>query len=158
MRLAGSTGAHLPTFHARAADQDHVAYMPDTTRPISGTPAGFFPGPICLALVLMSANPVTTLQQRSRLETAHRLPDPHLTHLCAPFPYRSPRRSLANAAYGGLKPLPAGRLRRANLHLSHSMASRNLPTSHSRSFLRSWHTRYRALCRASARPSVRAPV
>ena len=38
--LQGSTGTRLPTFHARAADQAHVAYMPDTTRPISGHPPG----------------------------------------------------------------------------------------------------------------------
>ena len=32
---------------------------------------------------------------------------------CAPFPQRSPRQSSANAAWGALKPPPAGRLRRA---------------------------------------------
>ena len=37
------------------------------------------------------------------------------------FRDRSPRRSSANAAHGGLEPPPAGRLRRANLHLSHSI-------------------------------------
>jgi hypothetical protein len=40
-----------------------------------------------------------------------------------PFPHRSPRRSSANAAWGGLKPPTAGRLRRANLHLMHSTMS-----------------------------------
>jgi hypothetical protein len=40
-----------------------------------------------------------------------------------PFPHRSPRRSSANAAWGGLKPPTAGRLRRANLHLLHSTMS-----------------------------------
>ena len=34
----GSTGTRLPTFHARAAEQAHVAYMPDTTRPTNGHP------------------------------------------------------------------------------------------------------------------------
>ena len=34
------------------------------------------------------------------------------------------RKSSANAAVGGFKPLPAGRLRRAYLHLSRSTASR----------------------------------
>src|SRR5512132_3889309 len=29
-----------PTFHAKAADQTHVAYMPDTTWPIDGHPPG----------------------------------------------------------------------------------------------------------------------
>ena len=41
-----------------------------------------------------------------------------------PFPHRSPRRSSANAACGGLEPPPEGRLRRAYLHLSHNTDSR----------------------------------
>ena len=45
---------------------------------------------------------------------------------CAPFPHRSPRRSSATAACGGLKPPTAGRLRRANLHLLHSTVSKKL--------------------------------
>jgi hypothetical protein len=36
----------------------------------------------------------------------------------APFPHRSPRRSSANAACGGLKPPTAGRLRRAKAFIS----------------------------------------
>jgi hypothetical protein len=35
-----SVGTRLPTFHAEAADQTHVAYMPDTTWPVSGHPPG----------------------------------------------------------------------------------------------------------------------
>jgi hypothetical protein len=46
----------------------------------------------------------------------------------APFPCRSPRRSSANAAQGGLAPAPVGRRWRANLHLSHSTASKGAPT------------------------------
>ena len=38
----------------------------------------------------------------------------HLTHLVRLFPGRSPRRSSANAAQGGLTPAPVGRRRRAN--------------------------------------------
>jgi hypothetical protein len=45
----------------------------------------------------------------------------------APFPPRSPRRSSANAAGGGLKPPPTGRLRRAYLHLLHSTTSTSSP-------------------------------
>ena len=53
---------------------------------------------------------VSTRQQRF----AHaRLPDPHLTPQPVPFPHRSPRRSSANAACGGLTPPPEGRRRRA---------------------------------------------
>jgi hypothetical protein len=43
----------------------------------------------------------------------------------APFPSRSPRRSSANAAEGGLTPAPVGRRRRACLHLLHSTASKS---------------------------------
>ena len=39
-----------------------------------------------------------------------------------PFPQRSPPRLLTDAACGGLKPAPDGRLRRTYLHLSHSSA------------------------------------
>src|ERR1035437_3728251 len=56
---------------------------------------------------------------------SHRLPDPHLTHHVRLFPHRSPQRSSANAAVGGLEPPPAGRLRRAYLHLPRSTASRS---------------------------------
>src|SRR5674476_1401277 len=35
-----STRACLPTFPARAADQTHDAYMPDTARPVGGHPPG----------------------------------------------------------------------------------------------------------------------
>src|ERR1035437_3796919 len=34
----GGIGTCLPTFHAAAADQDRVAFMPDTDRPINGHP------------------------------------------------------------------------------------------------------------------------
>src|SRR5664279_4114267 len=60
------------------------------------------------------------------IRTAHRLPDPHLTHRVRLFPSRSPRRSSANAAHGGLEPPAVERFRRAYLHLSHSTASRSL--------------------------------
>src|SRR3954471_747033 len=56
---------------------------------------------------------------------SHRLPDPHLTHQVRLFPRRSPQRSSANAAVGGLEPPPAGRLRRDYLHLPRSTASRS---------------------------------
>src|ERR1035437_4975366 len=75
----------------------------------------------------MSLMSVTTRQQRSqKIRTAHRLPDPHLTHQVRLFPSRSPRRSSANAAPGGLEPPAVERFRRAYLHLSQSIASRSL--------------------------------
>jgi hypothetical protein len=82
----------------------------------------------------------------------HRLPDPHLTHRVRLFPRRSPQRSSANAAVGGLKPPPAGRLRRAYLHLPRSTASRSstyrkppsaFVTHHSHT---SWLLKVRHLC------------
>jgi hypothetical protein len=53
---------------------------------------------------------ISALDQRFALA---RLPDPHLTHHLRLFPDRSPRRSSANAARGGLEPPTAGRLRGA---------------------------------------------
>jgi hypothetical protein len=103
-------GVRLLTFHATAADQAHVASMPDTEWPVNGTPAKLIP-----EQPQTSGSDVTylltTLQQRI---TCVRLPDPHLTALPPPFPHRSPRRSSTNAACGGLTPSPAGRHRRAN--------------------------------------------
>jgi len=77
---------------------------------------------------------------------SHRLPDPHLTHQVRLFPRRSPQRSSANAAVGGLEPPPAGRLRRAYLHLPRSTASRSSAyhqppsafVTHHFAYLRSW--------------------
>src|SRR4051812_6894913 len=75
----------------------------------------------------MSSGFVSTRQQRF---ACARLPDPYLTpHGCL-FLDRSPQQSSANAARGGLKPPPAGRLRRANLHHPNSTnysASDHLP-------------------------------
>ena len=82
------------------------------------TPARLIPKSFAHPGSDVTSRSLTTLQQRF----AHaRLPDPHLTPYQTPFPPRSPRRSSANAAGGGLKPPSAGRLRRAKiLHLSHS--------------------------------------
>jgi len=40
----GGVGARLPTFRTEAADRTHVAYMPDTVWPVSGSPARLIPG------------------------------------------------------------------------------------------------------------------
>ena len=69
------------------------------------------PGARSITPVLMPSVFVTTRRQRF---ACARLPDPHLTPRGRLFLDRSPRRSSANAARGGLKPPPAGRLRRAN--------------------------------------------
>jgi len=70
-----------------------------------------------------------------------RLPGPHLTHHVRLFPHRSLRRSSANAAEGGLKPPPEGRLRRAD-NPSSLMQHRFKPPSTSDDLQRSWHTRF----------------
>jgi hypothetical protein len=81
-------------------------------------PARLIPGKGQESPVSMSLFKVTTLRQRR--PPGHpgqallaRLPGPHLMRSSAPFPCRSPRRSSANAAQGGLTPAPAGRRRRA---------------------------------------------
>jgi hypothetical protein len=102
-------------------DQARVACMPDTTWPINGHPPGSSRNSSYIP-VSMSSVSFTTRHQRIAYA---RLPDPYLTHQVRLFPHRSPRQSSANAAVGGLKPPPAGRLRRAYLHLSHSTASRS---------------------------------
>ena len=104
----GSIGTRLLTFRAGAADQAHVACMPGTTWPVNGHPPGssrdYPPAP-----VLMPANLFRHVNGCNA-----RLPDPRLTREPGLFPHRSPRQSSTNAAVGGLKPPPAGRLRRAN--------------------------------------------
>ena len=108
LAATGTIGPRLLTFRTGAADQAHVASMPGTTWPVNGHPPGssrdYPPAP-----VLMPANLFRHVNGCNA-----RLPDPRLTREPGLFPYRSPRQSSANAAAGGLKPPPAGRLRRAN--------------------------------------------
>ena len=95
--------------------------MPDTTWPVGGHPPGssrdsrYIPVPM----------PPLSVSTRHQRFACARLPDPYLTHPVRLFPHRSPRQSSANAAVGGLKSPPAGRLRRAYLHLPRSTTSRN---------------------------------
>ena len=60
----------------------------------------------------------------------------HLMPLTTPSPRRSPPRLLNAAAQGGLEPAPTSRLRRAYLHLPHSMKERFHFYISSPSFLR----------------------
>ena len=80
-------------------------------------PARLVPEHCRIARASTSSDYISTLRQRSSSRSP---PDASW----APFPHRSPRRSSANAACGGLEPPPAGRLRGAFPHLSHSTASR----------------------------------
>ena len=113
-------------------DRAHVASMPDTAWPISGHPPGSSRDR-WYAPVLMSTVFVTTRQQRF---ASARLPGPHLTPRPAPFPHRSPRRSSANAACGGLEPPPQGDSEGPTLISYAAPLPRALPTS--RSLPRSW--------------------
>ena len=100
----------LLLFHAKAADRARVASMPDTTWPINGhTPDSSrdrFDTPV-------SMSPVSLSTRLQRFAYA-RLPDPHLTRHARLFHIAHHSRVTAPAACGGLKPPPAGRLRRAN--------------------------------------------
>src|SRR4051794_10672153 len=75
----------------------------------------------------MSSGFVSTRQQRF---ACARLPDPHLTpHGCL-FLDRSPQQSSANAARGGLKPPPAGRLRRATTFITRTAPTTRCPITY----------------------------
>jgi hypothetical protein len=95
--------------------------MPDTAWPVGGHPPGLSRNSWYIPV---SMSPVYVSTRHQRFACA-RLPDPYLTHQVRLFPHRSPQQSLANAAVGGLKPSPAGRLRRAYLHPPRGTASRN---------------------------------
>jgi hypothetical protein len=108
--------ARLLTFSARAADQDHAAYTPGTTWPTIGSPPSSSRracNDLRFRCRLRNFRRLTSARPRPRA-LLERLPDPHLTRSSAPFPCRSPRRSSANAAQGGLAPAPEGRHRRAS--------------------------------------------
>jgi hypothetical protein len=143
-----TAAARLPMFHARAADQAHAASVPDTTWPVIGHPPGPAPAARSMATVSMP------LRERNDTSTAVRV---HSSSWSppgtppVPFPHRSPRRSSANAACGGLKPPPEGRLRRAYLHLSHSTDSRRLTYLIKTSVRRSWRTLRRSVSLSRSR-------
>src|SRR4029077_10491674 len=123
-----NVGTRLPTFPARAADQTHAASVPDTAWPVIGAPTRPCSRSPLHDYDFDATRTLTTRQQR--FGVTH-LPGPHLTPPTMPFPHRSPRRSSANAACGGLKPPPDRRLRRATLHLLQNTDFRKslLPTS-----------------------------
>jgi hypothetical protein len=73
----------LLTFRSGAADQVHVASMPDTAWPIGGHPPGSSRSTRPNTPVLMPSVFVTTRPQRF---TCARLPDPYLTPHRMPFP------------------------------------------------------------------------
>jgi hypothetical protein len=125
----------LLPFHAEAADQARVVYMPDTAWPVSGHPPDSSRN-TPHAPVSMSPVSVTTLHQRF---ACARLPDPYLTHTCAfsssltttVFSQRSMRRFDAS---------PAGRRRRATTFISRAAAHQEALPTPSSSFPCSGHT------------------
>jgi hypothetical protein len=89
--------------------------MPDTARPINRHPPGLSQDSI-KALVSMPSKPYDT----SSVVHSRSPSQPTPAASSAAFPQRSPRRSSANAAWGGLTPVPAYRCRRTYLHLHSS--------------------------------------
>ena len=116
--------------------------MPDTTWPISRTPARLIPGWVGRPVSMSSnADFDTSSVDRSR-SSSWPTPDALKARLA---PRRSPPRLLTAATRGGLRPPPAGRPRRPTsrsdwpLHLRCSTASTG-PTFHIDLLMRSWHT------------------
>jgi hypothetical protein len=115
-------------FRARAADRAHVTYTPGTAWPVNGHPPGLSrAGDIGPVLMPSKQFRRFTSDPRDHGDCAPSSRSPPDASR-APFPHRSLRRSSANAACGGLKPPPAGRLRRArHLHLPHSTTDDSPP-------------------------------
>ena len=116
--------SHVPCESSRSDSRRlHAGHRPASQRPS----AGLLPRALLIRLGFDVTYPVTTRQQRSQtsgLRTVFLIPT--WRNRVRLFPSRSPRRSSANAAPGGLEPPAVGRFRRAYLHLSHSIASRSL--------------------------------
>src|SRR5918997_2138020 len=121
LHKVGCVETRLLPFHAKAADQARVVYMPDPAWPVSGPPPDSSRN-TPHAPVSMSPVSVTTLHQRF---ACARLPDPYLTHTCAfsssltttVFSQRSMRRFDASPR----RATPKGH----NLHLPRSTTSRS---------------------------------
>ena len=127
-----------PTFHVKAADRARVAYMPGTAWPVTGSPPDSSWN-LVLVPVLMPPETNFDTSTAIRLRSPSRSP-PDAS--CAPFPTRSRQRSSANAAVGGLTPLPEERRRRATTFIFHA-AAQSIEVTYLHpdlSLLRAWHT------------------
>ena len=133
--------------------------MPDTTWPINGHPPDSsrdrFDTPV-------SMSPVSLSTRLQRFAYA-RLPDPHLTRHARLFHIAHHSRVTAPAACGGLKPPPAGRLRRANNpsspaqhHFRKHCLHRTLPSAF-RTHRNDDHRRHGDLRIRPNRPGLRQP-
>jgi hypothetical protein len=107
-----------PTFHVKAADRARVAYMPGTTWPVTGSPPDIS-WSLVLAPVLMPSKTNFDTSTAIRLRSPSRSP-PDAS--CAPFPLAHDNGLQANAAVGGLTPLPEERRRRATTFIFHAAA------------------------------------
>ena len=102
----GATGSHVPY---GSQDHGHAPFMPDAGWAIIGHPP----------TLSQERDPLLVSTSPGNLSTRHqgfahaRLRDPHLTGITGLFPQRSRQRLLTDAAWGGLKPAPESRLRRA---------------------------------------------
>ena len=111
-----ATGSHVP--HG-SPDHGHATSMPDAGWAIIGHPP----------TLSQERDPLLVSTSPENVSTRHqwfahaRLRDPHLTGIAGLFPQRSRQRLLTDAAWGGLKPAPESRLRRAYLHLPYSSAN-----------------------------------
>src|SRR3954447_10533257 len=102
----GATGSHVPY---GSQGHGHAPFMPDAGWAIIGHPPTLSQERDQL-LVSTSPENVSTRHQWFALA---RLRDPHLTGIACLFPQRSRQWLLTDAAWGGLKPAPESRLRRA---------------------------------------------
>ena len=115
--------------------------MPPQCRTPPGQKPGYPPGPAPTApLMAMVSMPLWTDDTSTAVRGYSSSWSPPDTSR-APFPHRSPRRSSANAACGGLKPPPDRRLRRAkpSSPAEHRFL-KVLPTYIQTSIPRSWRT------------------
>src|SRR4029453_7085927 len=100
----GATGSPVPY---GSQGHGHATSMPD---------AGIIGHPPTLS---QERDPLLVSTSPENVSTRHqwfahaRLRDPHLTGIACLFPQRSRQRLLTDAAWGGLKPAPESRLRRA---------------------------------------------
>ena len=121
------TPSHVPY---ESLIRAHAAYMPETIWAVNGCPPDSSRGSLA-APVSISSDLISTRQRQRALthrSSSRTSPDTIQPRL---FPRRSPQRSSANAARGGLEPLPAERLWRAsNLHLPYSTALSEAPSLH----------------------------
>jgi hypothetical protein len=112
----GATGSHVPY---GSQDHGHATSMPDAGWAIIGHPP----------TLSQERDPLLVSTSPENVSTRHqwfahaRLRDPHLTGIAGLFRQRSRQRLLTDAAWGGLKPAPESRLRRAYLHLPYSSAN-----------------------------------